>query len=370
MGLITGLIKDIAQQIRGEGGFLRVARDPLAVDDYLFIRELYPLVPTNSYKILSQAAITVRPTMAGFVGMDSEYKPTGQVIRESLTGDALPKIAPRMLLPEQTLRELDDLAVRQGSDALAIATNATWNFYRGVIVRSITDRLEHMTITAALNGLLDNTTGYSLLNVSYGYTAGQHTVSYTGNNKFGGSTSQWWTFVRLARKKLGNAQFVMSEAMWEIIEGNTVNNIVVLSESYDDDRKIRTVRIGRASTTTANGLVVDARDQGVVIRTYDAKGYAYAADPTAALTEVPFFPDLKVFAYGRVQKVTSLVDSSAEVTNLGYVHMGPTVEGGSAGIWGRVYVPEDKQYQVIGEGVSNALPVANRASVLVATTDA
>jgi len=42
---------------------------------------------------------------------------------------------------------------------------------------------------------------------------------------------------------------------------------------------------------------------------------------------------------------------------LGYTHIGPTEEAdGALGRWARVYTPDDRQWELCGEGVTNGLP--------------
>jgi hypothetical protein len=56
---------------------------------------------------------------------------------------------------------------------------------------------------------------------------------------------------------------------------------------------------------------------------------------------------------------------------LGYTHVGPTVENnGLVGRWAQVFRPQERRWQLVGQAVSNILPVVeNPELIAVASTD-
>ncbi len=155
-----------------------------------------------------------------------------------------------------------------------------------------------------------------------------------------------------------------SNTYYSIID-NSVNNIRVVDGSGDSRSIIRFV-----GTTETNSL--DARDRTNIIL-YDKSGSGLT--PNATLQAKPFLPDGYVVLVGEQQPDGfELTQGSTEdpdnMLRLGYTHIGPTVEGGRMGIWSRIFTPEAKPYQLMGESYVNAMPVIlNPNKIIILKTD-
>ena len=74
--------------------------------NYLFA-SILPERPMRSYEV-KNAAMTVRSTMAGLVGMDSPYPPSGVVDASSFLEKSA-KIANQVVMSEEALRTLQEM---------------------------------------------------------------------------------------------------------------------------------------------------------------------------------------------------------------------------------------------------------------------
>jgi hypothetical protein len=76
---------------------------------------------------------------------------------------------------------------------------------------------------------------------------------------------------------------------------------------------------------------------------------------------VPFHVKTKLVAVGAGVNTGYVVGAGSrqpQAYELGYTHLAPTVEAsGAPGRWARVYTPEQRPWQLVGEAVQNVLPV-------------
>jgi hypothetical protein len=99
----------VALAALGLGAAFRIANEARTPADYLFA-SLLPEQNRSTYTI-SSGQMIVRATMAGLVGMDSPYPPSG-IIDLSTFLERTAKVANNTTLTEQALRELQAMLDR------------------------------------------------------------------------------------------------------------------------------------------------------------------------------------------------------------------------------------------------------------------
>lgn len=320
-------------------------------------------MPTYDVK---NGAMTVRPTMAGLVGMDSPYPPTGNVTLSTFL-ESSAKIANKATLTEQALRTLQAMIQQlqiSGASTNERLVEEVLNFTNALIVQPHLDTAEWLRGQALCTGAISWTFNGLNLSVDYGLPVGNKLTNRTGNDAYSGSTSKFWEDIRTQGKLLRRASRVIRIAHPDMIEdivGNPVNNIQVVSE---DSSHISIRRM--ISQNGVNTVSSDARDAVTIIKYGLESEVVDPADPTKTV-RVPFHNRNKLVAIGLGTNngyVVGLGSVQPTEYELGYTHIAPTVEGsGMPGRWARVYVPEERPWQLTGEGVSNLLPVIDAHSV-------
>lgn len=158
----------------------------------------------------------------------------------------------------------------------------------------------------------------------------------------------------------------------DVIVNNPANKLAVMAQSGFNFtvRRLDEDASGRLRETG------DARDT-ISLVAYQAEGEMIdPANPDGDLIQVPFMPLGKILALGNNSRTGYRVgegstrDPEADRA-LGYTHIGPSVEGkGLPGRWADVFTPERKKYQLVGQGVTNLLPVIEAPEkIVVASTD-
>jgi hypothetical protein len=344
------------------------ARPPAA---YLF-NTLLPEENRTTYHIKS-GEMTVRSMMAGLVGMDAPYPPTG-LVDVSTFFEQSAKIANSVQMPEAAIRTLQaHLAAMGISQAASIEQLAQegLNFLQKVIVQAHLDAMEWLRGQTLVFGEIDWTFNQKNLLVDYGVPVGNFLPARAGADGYGGATSQFWTDVRLLRRALrGNVRaFIAHSETVDAIRYNTVNQLVVTAQSDTSITFQRTVNNGASFSA-------DAGDR-IVIVIYDLEGEVMdPTDPNSSLI-LPFMPPGKLLAVGNNRASGYIVGQGStnpavsDTNRLGYTHIAPTVEGGGRpGRWTRMYVPENRPWEFRSDGVTNGLPVLEAPTkVAVATTD-
>lgn len=346
-----------------------------APSDYLwesFLPE--QLRPNYDVKV---GSMTVRATMAGMSGMDSPYAPVGTV-ETSTFNEQTAKITSSAVLNEVARRQLRMFAVAAGQGAdEAVVRNNLLNFSDKLITQPHLDTMEFLRGQAFTGGALAWTSGNIRLSVDYGFPAANKLANRTSTARYGGSASVWWADYRAARSLLkGQVQAVIAhpDTIDQIIS-NSANNIIVTAQ----DLITGTVSFVKNVGVTATGPLIpspDARDRTTIIG-YGLEGDILDPANPGKTIGVSFCPRGKVVLIGRQVArgfTVGLGSASATPTSnlmLGYTHIGPTEEGdGALGRWARVYTPDERPWELRGEGVTNGLPVIEAYDrVVILSTD-
>lgn len=345
---------------------LNAARPPA---DYRLARFL-PSMTSTSYDV-SRANMIIRTTMAGLVGMDSPY-PEGGIASVDSWYEQTAKIAIANDFNEATIRTLQAIAkefqLGGGNANRAIADNLL-NVTDKLITQALLDREEWMRGQVLGTGKLIWTFNRKTINVDYGIPAGNVLATRTGTDAYDSTTSKFWDDWRVAQDILGwtGLSAVAHPTTINAIVNNPANNAVLIAQGVDGS-----VTIGRYVNIMSNPQrSADVRDvctlnsipfEGEIIDLTDA------TPPMNTSKKVPFFPKGKISVMGSAGSVALIGQGSTQVPReaLGYLHIGPTVEGnGTAGRWGRVFVPENRPFALRYEGAENVLPVITDPTQLV-----
>jgi hypothetical protein len=343
----------------------RVANEARPPGDYLFA-SLLPERTSTSYEVRS-GTMTVRTTMAGMVGMDSPYPPGGQVDLSKFMEESA-KIANDVGLPEFALRQLQDMLLRiraQGGTGNERLAEEALNFLDKVVVQAHLDTMEWLRGQVLTKGNIDWTFNRKRLQVNYGVPSANVLTPRAGNDAYGGSASKFWEDVIQARKILRyNLRVALAHTdTIDAIISNEANAVRVLQQSPGG-----TVTVRRFVGTTEQEDT-DSR-YTIQLVAYDREGEIInPADNRSKV--VPFLPPGKLIFVGRNQRSGYRVgegatDDPEQELALGYTHLAPTVEGGGQpGRWARLFTPEQRPYELRGQGVTNGLPVLEAPKKLV-----
>jgi len=355
----------------GQDAAVRVAQAARPAADYLLATFL-PEQNRPTYSVES-GNMTVRATMAGLVGMDSNYPPTGMVEMTRFM-EQTAKIANHAYLPEKALRDLQAL-LRQIGDAVQgnqrLAQEAL-NFLNKVILQPHLDTMEWMRGQVLGRGLIDWSFNDIRLTVDYGIPAENKLPTRTtaGGTAYGAASSAWWADVRTARRLLrgGLRAILMHPDTADAIAYNDANSVRVIDRGDNSITIQRWAGENRQPTGDTNDTVR--------LITYDLE--AEILDPSAPTVpiRVPFLSPGKVIFVGNNRRTGYRVGEGStpdpdQDQALGYTHIAPTVEGnGAMGRWSRLYVPEGQPWSLHGQGVTNGLPVLEAPEkVVIATTE-
>lgn len=363
---------DAIAALGGQTAMVRVANEARPPADYLFA-SILPEMAKNSYYVDS-GSMTVRATMAGLAAMDSPYPPGGAVAVSTFLEQSA-KIANRVILDERSLRQLQEFALRvmaEGNSTLDMLQREALNFYQKVIVQAHLDTAEWLRGQALATGAIDWTFNNLNLVVDYGVPNANKLTARTtgGGTAYGAASSSFWDDWREAQRllKYNVRAVIMRTSMFHEIIENSANSVEVVNQEGNTFSLSRYQTIGGNTVRTS-----DARDRVQVI-TYDLEVEKLDPANPGQTTTVPVLPENKIIFIGNSTRSGYRVGegSTADVDDtlaLGYTHIAPTVEGnGRAGRWGRVYTPEQKPYQIVGEGVSNMLPVLENVDKIVIAT--
>jgi hypothetical protein len=346
-----------------DGAAFTIANDARPGGQYLFAT-LLPEIRRNDYQA-SSGSMTVRATMAGLVGMDSPY-PRGGAIDTRQFSEQVAKIALAVDLPEKNLRDLHAFLAqigRSGGSTNEAAAREALNFVDKVIVQAHLDTTEWLRAQALVTGAISWTFNNKVLEVDYGVPSTNFLTNRTGNDAYGGSASKFWDDVKEARRILKSVRaFIMNGATREEIIGNSVNAIQIVAET---ETTLDVVRI----VGSTERVSTDPRDR-VRFVIHDLEGEVYDLDNPGKTKTVPLgTPDGKILAVGNNLNRGFVVGQGSTPTpenNLGYTHLAPTIEGNNTpGRWARVYVPQERPWALVSEGVSNVLPVIEAPEKLV-----
>ena len=317
--------------------------------------------------------ITVRPTMAGIVGLDSPLPPVGLIDATTFLEETA-KIGNKAVLTEKLKREIQEvlrtlaLANQPQGDFIR---NEFLNFLNKLVLQPNLDRFEWLRGQALGLGEIDWSFNQKNLTVDYGIPAANLLTTRTGLNAYSGSTSKFWEDVRSQARILGSVRArIVHPTLWEDIVANEANNIEILAQG--DDGRVRVRRwIGSGTNFRASS---DARDT-VDLIVYGSEGEVFDPANPGQTLKVPFWPTTSFTAIGNrrtdAYRVGQGATETAPAVELGYTHIGPTVEGdGALGRWARVDVPDERPWQTRGECVANGLPVIEEPDrIVIASSD-
>ena len=359
----------------GDTFSFKLSRSKVVPGEYLF-NQILPQEEHATYHV-SGGSMRIYPTMSQLTPMDTPAKPIG-AMESNFFNENTAKWGGTMHFPEERLRQLQEwyasmaaVGIQSGLSSGAILGESakrvteTLLGFSDVLLKSQLDTLEWLRGQALTTGAISLTNSGIELTVDYDVpSANKLTVSGSGNSYYG-TTSKFWTHMRAVAKKLSNFKIIMNSNTYYSIVDNSVNAVRV-----EDNFGIRRSIVKVVGTTEYASP--DKRDR-VEIYLYDKSGSGIT--PKGTMKALPFLPDGKVIVVGEQQpdgfELTQ--GSTADPDNmlrLGHTHIAPTVEGGRPGIWSRIYTPEAKPYQLLGETYANALPViVNPNKLMILTTD-
>jgi hypothetical protein len=325
---------------------------------YLYATIL-PERPMLTYEV-KNASMVVHSTMAGLVGMDSPY-PQGGVVDASTFLQQSAKIANTVVMSEEALRTLQSLIAHlqlSGASTNERMVEEVLNFTNALIVQPHLDTAEWLRGQALCTGAIAWTFGGLTLSVDYGIPAGNKLTHRTGNDAYAGSSSKFWDDVRSQSKLLRASSRIVRIAHPDLIEDIIANPVNAIRVNSEDTSMISITRmISQNGTNTPSS---DARDAVTIIK-YGLESEVLDPTDTSKTKIVPFHVKTKLLAVGTGPNNGYVVGAGSRQPTefeLGYTHLAPTVEGGgSPGRWARVYTPEQRPWQLVGEGVQNSLPV-------------
>lgn len=353
-----------------QGAVFRLMNEQRPGNLYLF-ESLLPEVKRNDYQA-SSGSMRVRATMAGLVGMDSPY-PEGGTFEISTFSEETAKLAIAVRLPEKQLRDLHMLLQQRlisagQAQANEAAAEEVLNFANKLLLQPQLDVMEWLRGQALVTGQIDWTFNEKRLLVDYGIDSSFYLTPRTGNDGYGGSTSKFWTDVRLAKSKLrGNVRaFIVHPDTKDMIIANSANNIQIISDGDSVTELVRLVgSLERPSS--------DPRDR-VRLISYGLEGEVLDPANPGQSIQIPFMARGAMLVVANNQSRSFVVGAGSTPppdNALGYTHLGPTIEGNNRpGRWGRVFTPERKQWALEGESAANGLPVIEATDkIVVASTE-
>ena len=353
----------------GADAVVRIANAVRPAASYLF-GSLLPERNRASYDAKA-GTMTVRATMAGMVGMDSPYPPTG-IVEASTFAEGTAKIANMVALPEAAIRELQALLALGGNGTGTVdQVQEALNFLDKAVLQPHIDTAEYLRGEALVYGAIDWTFNQKRLQVSYGVPVANLLTNRTGTDAWFDTASAFWADIRSLQSLLryNVAAFIAHPTTINTILDNTVNAVAVTAQEGS------TFSIRKYTNTTTGLLSTDARDSVTLIG-YDKEGEILDPANPGQTIKVPFMPLGKILAIGRADNPGYRVgqgstDDPTDALAIGYTHIGPTVEnGGAPGRWADVRSPDERPWALEGRGVSNIMPVIEAPQkIAVASSD-
>lgn len=362
----------------GPDAIVRIARELKPPSRFLF-NQFLPEVNQTNY-VAESGNMTVRSTMAGLSAMDSPYPPGGRVEASDFQ-ENIAKVANEVTLNERTQRQLQDRLIRlqllgggAGGGTIEAMVQEVLNFTNKAVLQPHFDTAEWLRSRAIMFGEIDWTFNQKRLLVDYGVPATNFLAEKTGATGYGAADSSFWSDIRALRRILryNVRTFVAHPETIDMIVSNPANNLVITAQegfNFTIRKVVAGVAGGQVEST-------DARD-GMQLLSYQEEGEMVdPSNPEGRPLIVPFMPMGKILALGNNSRSGyrvgegSTEDPEADRA-LGYTHIGPTVEGsGATGRWSDVFTPERRKYQLVGQGVTNLLPVIEAPEkIAVATTE-
>lgn len=353
----------------GPDAAFRIANEMRPPADYLFTT-LLPERNEPDY-IAQSANMTVRATMAGMVGTDSPYPPSG-VVEASVFLQKAVKLANQAKLTEDQLIQLQKILAQvtmNGGNSKEMLANEALNFLEKVVIQPHMDRAEWMRAQALVTGALSWTFNGIAVSVDYGVPAANLLSQRTSTAAWDSSASAFWDDIALLYAALSYdvRAFIVHPSTLLAITSNSVNSLEILNqEAFAAGGNSVTVRRLLGSNERPSS---DFRET-ITLVAYGDEAEIYDTSTPGTTTKVPFMPTKKILAVGNARRRGYVVgqgstpDPNAELA-LGYTHIGPTVEGGGQpGRWAQLYTPEGLPMQLHGRGASWCMPVLENANLV------
>ncbi|MBS3914453.1 MAG: hypothetical protein KG003_08135 [Bacteroidetes bacterium] len=349
------------------GDVFETANGARPANDYLG-NKILPNVNMDEYDV-SGGSLTIQTTMAGLQGMDSVPAEGGYAEMSTYKGNT-GKIGIGGVIPERMLRQLQTWMLRmtaERKDTTSLIQETGMNFYNKIIVQAILDREEWLKWQVLTTGKLDWTFNGINLKADYGVPTTNFLSAQTGNNRYGGTTSQLWADIYKLYEILNweiSAFFVHPKLLRDIMANALVNQLQFVSQNTATGVFSFTRRIA------VNGVNItspDPRDQLTLIA-YGKEGTVRDSSNLEGIKKVPFLTPGALVAIGKPidsSNVFMVAGQGSTVppeldspVRLGYGHVAPTTEGGGRpGRWGKIWVPENEPEKIYSRGVDNFLPV-------------
>jgi hypothetical protein len=350
---------NVIAALGGNDASFRIANEARPPGDYVF-ETILPERNVWSYHAES-SNMTIRATMAGLVAMDSPYPPAGY-IEASTFLEQTAKLGLEVTLHERTMRQIQQMMLvlmAQGQPTNEAAQQQVLNFLQKLVVQPLMDVAEWLRGQALATGAINWTFNRKDLVISYGIPAANILATRTGTAAWDSTASAFWADVVLLRRQLkGNVRaFIAHPDTVDKIRYNNVNNLVVTAGG-DNSGPITFRKIVPAT----GQFTVDQADQ-ITIIAYGLEGEIINPANPASTIVIPFCPRNKLIAIGQNTRPGFVVGEGSTPSpnadvELGYTHVGPTVEGGGRpGRWAQLYTPESAPWELHGRGAENLLPV-------------
>lgn len=355
-----------------------IVRAKVIPSDY-FLATILPEELHPDY-VTGQGHITIYPTMINQAAMDSPFTPLGVMTSEMLQENTI-KLGGEMFFTEKDMRDLQALeksiittGFARGLTPAQINGGLTVNKDTGMgdggtvnglrlnaligmtlaMAKAHFDRREWMRAQALFYNGLDWTFNGLPAKVTYKIPTSNYLAERTSSEAYNASSSKFWTDVRTLYTKLNNFVLVMNQNTYNAIIGQPANNISITAENG----MVKTIVQWNSQAVRQPN---DFRNTQTIY-VYNKSGTHF--DPTTKeMTAIPFVPDGLILAVGEavfegIQLTQGSVDDPTLKYRAGYTHIAPTVEsGGQMGTWARIYTPEAKAMQVLGETAGNTLPM-------------
>lgn len=361
----------------GRDAAFRIANAARPAAAYL-LADILPEEMRSTYNV-DAGGMTIRATMAGLVGMDSPYPPTGHLsVSKFLENTA--KIGNETHLPEKALRTIQQMVATLVSnaggalDTTNVAVQEALNFYNLIILQPQLDVSEYLRGQALAYGALNWQFGGKGLVVSYDVPPANILALRTiaGGTAYHLPGSVFFSDLQAIRRTLrstGVRAILAHPDTIDAIRYNPAHNLVTVAESAGS------VTFRRVVPTTQQ-FTVDQADV-ITLVSYGLEGEIInPANPAATLT-MPFLPRGKLIGVGNNGARSGYRPGQGSQNNpavlttnrLGYTHIAPTTEsGGRPGRWGEIYVPQNAPWSLAGRAASNQLPVIEQPDLLVIAT--
>jgi hypothetical protein len=340
---------------------------------YLF-NTLLPERPEPTYSV-DGGAMTVKSTMAGLAATDSPYPPTG-LTKVSTFVAKVPKIANYTSMPEEAVKRMQGILRGLGQpDSIEFIQNEAINFLGKVIMQGHLDTFEWLRGQALVSGEIDWTFNNMNLVIDYGIPTANILTTRTTTESWDSTASAFWDDIDLLQQALDyNVRaYIIHPTTLNKILNNSVNAIELISnvDMGDGSRKYTFTRL--IGTTERRDS--DARFTVEVIA-YGLEAEVLNPAGTDSTQKLPFMQQGKILAVANTGRTGYRVGEGAtddinKEGDLGYTHIGPTVEGGGQmGRWGQLFTPEQLPMQLHGRAVTNGLPVVETPEkIAIASSD-